>query len=418
MATGIESQLEQREKQLLIDSIEAQLSAREAELDKEHPGETFGFAVGEAVMNPFLSPFEGAGNLLAGTSAGLQSAASFASGGPFDFGTRFEEEQGKNPAAFLRSLPGTNIREVGAAARTLGGEFGQRPVDQPGVENTVPLLTERFGPAFDEELARINAEMQSGRDENPFAAGAGDFVGIGGAMALGRLPFSKGIKRAEQKLTSQLKNMDDGLRATAKEYLKSSPITSLARGLGRTTEAGLETAVIQLVQGEDPFELAGYVMGGQAAGSAVLGSIKTAGKHKVLTAAFVLAAGLQVASNLTPGGRDSFIASLEGGFEKVTWGLVLGGLVGAVGGGRLRGNKGTFERKNAAIADAVQSIPRTSLIAFAGDYFDATPDEQQTIDATLQQLGEDPEFFGPEISDKLNTAILEGNLLEALRQEF
>ncbi|KKL21391.1 hypothetical protein LCGC14_2445920, partial [marine sediment metagenome] len=120
----------------------AQKGSLEQRLEKvqERP-ENAGSAFGETVGRSFLDALFESPKLLALGAAGVQ--APFSERG---FSEIFEEEKGKFPANLA-----FNTNELGAFARSLPELLPQRPVDQPGVENPVPLFTERFGGKFDEE---------------------------------------------------------------------------------------------------------------------------------------------------------------------------------------------------------------------------------------------------------------------------
>ncbi|KKL11076.1 hypothetical protein LCGC14_2549430 [marine sediment metagenome] len=87
----------------------------------------------------------------------------------------------------------------------------------------------------------------------------------------------------------------------------------------------------------------------------------------------------------------------------------------AAGAGRIRRTDAvTWPRS----AEFISTLPRATMIALVSDWVSATPDEQQTIEATLQQLQQDPEFFGPELTERLLKALESGKFTEALREEL
>ncbi len=408
----IESQLQQRKQQILIDSIEAQLSARKAELSKAETPTPFIDEVGRTFLNELTKL---PGTLTAGGGAAIEGGAAKLFGGDFDFSRRFEENKEKFPANLLLNIPTTQEAQAGFSA--FRREFGQRPVDQSGVENPVPLFSERIGPAFEEELARINQEEARIAEKFPFKTKAGKIGGDVLTLLTGRLPLAKGINAAEtalvaKKFTNSLTK--PGTRKLVEDLLDSKAVRSLKRGAGRAVETGAEASVLSLLNDGDPLETAAYAAGGQIVGSGILTGIKGVGKHPILAAAFGMAALIQMTKETIPGGGDNFIDSLEQGFEKVWWGLTLGAVSGIAGAGRLRG--GDLAKNLPKFTDALATIPRATSISLLQDYLNATPDEQQTIDATLQQLQQDPGFFGAEITNKLLKAMQDGNLTKALRE--
>ena len=418
MATPVEeirNQLEHRKQQLLVDSLRSQLDTRKAELSKtENAGSAFGQMVGRSSMDALLqSP-----KLLAMGAAGVQA--------PFserNFSEIFQEGKQKFPANLAFT---TN--EFGAFARSLPEMFTQRPPDQPGVENPTPLFTERFGDRFGEELLRINPEEERLRQKFPKATRAGDIGGNVLAFMGGRLPFLSKIDKAEKflagkKFADAIKNpgVAGELGNLAKGLIDSKGMRSFMRGAGRATEAGLEAAVLEAVKGDDPLRAAAYVAGGQAIGSVLLNA-----SHGVRTGGF-LKAGLRFATlgaaytgiiqmlkSSVPGGENDLLESGKEAFFHLAMLMMAGGVASIAGAGRARGTK--FDEVLPRVAEIVSTIPRATMISFATGYINATPDEQQTIDATLQQLQQDPEFFGPEIAEKLLKAFESGNLVKALRE--
>ena len=400
-----------------LDEIESLIAVREAELAKTETPTPFIDQVGRTFLNNLVQLPKLPGQALAAGAAAIEGGAAAVTGGEFDFGTRFEEQKGKFPASLLLKAPTTTIQEIEAFTGTFSKECGRRPVDQPGVENIVPLFTERFGPAFDEELARINQEEARIAKKFPFKTKAGEIGGDVLTLLTGRLPFAKGINIAEtafvaKKFSDSLTN--PGVRKIVELVLDSKAVRALKRGTGRAVETGAEASVLSLLKGGDPLETAGFAAGGQLAGSVILTGIKGVGKHPILASAFGMAALIQMAKETTPGGPDNFIDSLEKGFEKVWWGLMLGAVSTLAGAGRLRG--GDIAKNLPKFTDALATSPRATSISLLKDYFNATPDEQNTIDATLTQLQQDPGFFGPEITNKLLKAMQAGNLTSALRE--
>ena len=175
-----------------IDEIESLIAVREAELEKTETPTPFIDQVGRTFLNNLL---QAPGDILAGGAAAIEGGAAAVTGGEFDFGRRFEEQKGKFPASLLAKIPTT--QEIEAFTGTVSKEFGRRPVDQPGVENIVPLFTERFGPAFDEELARINQEEARIAKKFPFKTKAGEIGGDVLTLLTCRLPFANGINMSE-----------------------------------------------------------------------------------------------------------------------------------------------------------------------------------------------------------------------------
>lgn len=424
----IESQLQQREQQSLISNIEAQLAVREKELSKAETPTPFFDEVGRTFLNNLLSIPSVGGEIvakgMAGTAAALEGSISALTGGKFDFERRAQRNVSDDILGVLNTIPRPTVEGIEAGIGAFREEFPKtvppfEQLDPSGrpIADPVAPLSERLGPAFDEELERVNQEQARLAEKFSFKVGAGKVGGDVLSIVAGRLPFAKGINTAEAAFVA--KKFSDsltkpGTRKLVENILDSKAVRSLKQGAGRAVETGAEASVLALVKEGDPLETAAFAAGGQIVGSGILTGIKGVGRHPILASAFGMAALIQMAKETTPGGSDNFIASLESGFEKVWWGLMLGAVSAVAGAGRLRG--GDLAKNLPKFTDALATIPRATSISLLQDYLNATPEEQQTIDATLKQIQQDPEFFGPEITDRLLKALQAGNLTSALRE--
>jgi hypothetical protein len=213
---------------------------------------------------------------------------------------------------------------------------------------------------------------------------------------------------------------DPGVKRLVQRVIDSKMVRSLARGAGRSLEAGFEAAALDLLKGDDPLETAAYAAGAQAGGSVFL----TIGKglvsggplrigSKLALSAVSAGALIQLVKNTTPGGQDNLIDSVETGFEKVMLAVLFGAVAGAVGAGRLRGTK--LAEDLPKLTDVIATIPRATMISLLENYRDAGPDEQQTIELVIGKLSEDPEFFGKGSAMKLQSAITNNRFTEELR---
>ncbi len=429
--TELDNRIEARQK-TLQGGIDARIAAREAELSKTETPTPFIDQVGSTFLNNLLSLPGAAGQVLAqgasGTEAALEGAASVLTGGDFDFERRANRNLQFPGIAQLNAIPQPTTQDIEAFTGTFSKEFGQRPPDQPGVENPVPLFSERFGPAFDEELARINQEEARIAEKFPFKTGAGKVGGDVLSLLTGRLPFAKGFNAAEtafvaKKFSDSMTN--PGVRKIVELALDSKAVRALKQGGGRAVETGAEAAVLSLLNGGDPLETAAFAAGGQVIGSGLIkfseglltgGPLKIGGKILLASASF--GALIQMSKETVPGGdlnaARELIDSMAAGFGKVQMALILGAVSTLAGAGRLRG--GDLAKNLPKLADALATIPRATSISLLEDYLNATPDEKKTIDATITQLQQDPEFFGPEITNKLLKAMQSGNLTSALRE--
>lgn len=384
----------------------------------ESASEAFIKTAGRTFANNLLGLPSAAGEILALGAAGAETAAAgfdprigipgLAPDGP-TFGERFQEQREKFPASMLRNFRPT-VEGLTADVRSLPKLF-------PG------------GETFGESRQRLRSEFASAaeqrRERFPGITFAGDVTGDIATLVSGRAPAARGIKNLEQKLFGKgdelffggaiPKIVDPGTRRVITEWITGPGAKSLARGAGRSLEAGFEAAALDLLKGDDPLETAGYVAAVQLGGSATLGIFKGAKKHPGIAAgALVFASLLQVSKNFVPGGEDSFIDSIEAGYGKVAFAIGMGLVAGAAGTGRLR----TLRRSDdwPKIMDAISTIPRANMISLLEDFVDADPVEQQKIETIINKLAEDPLFFGKEITPKLQSAMENNRFAEELRE--
>ena len=300
----------------------------------------------------------------------------------------------------LGNIPKFTVEGAAAGLRSLPALF-------PGGE--------KFGERKERELLDINTESERLAAKFPKATGIGDVLGDVATIFTGRMPLvgkiqklEKGLEGAARKLITQPKV--PGLKAAAVEALNSNKVRTLAKGLGRSLEAGLEAASLDLIKGGDNLEVGVYVAAGQAAGSLSLQAITKPTGRKLAASAIAFGAMIQLLKNTIPGEQSGVISSIEFGFEKVQLALVLGTLSGLAGAGRVRG-------KNFPIlTDAMTVLPRASMISFLQNYVSASPENQATVDQVIEKLSTDPEFFGEELTQRLQKAINDGTLMQELQK--
>lgn len=170
------------------------------------------------------------------------------------------------------------------------------------------------------------------------------------------------------------------LTRTLAQIPDSAIVRKLAQGAARSLETGLEGAALALAQERDPLEVAGFAAGGQAASSLISeafedvtsaavggGSVRSRAINLGI-AALASATAWQLLQSALPGGEDNPLASVEGAFNKVALGIGLGVASELVG--RRASGQG-FLREFPALADALQTVPRTTLVqagmAISGD---------------------------------------------------
>jgi len=419
--TELDDRLAAREKTLQGD-LEGRLAIREKELSKSSGGPTSAFsdAIGTAFINEFVLGFPNfAGKVVsqgvAGTEAALEGGASVLTGGDFDFERRAQRNLGEFPLAQLNAIPKPTLAELGAGIHSV-----------PGLFEREGKIKERFATSLQETEAR----QEQQKEEHPFATKAGEVGADVAAIFAGRAPFLSSIKNAEtflagKKFANAIKNPTAAgeFGNIVKGALDSKFMRKLMRGAGRATETGVEAAVLEAISGDDPLRTAAYAAGGQAVGSVLLnishgvgsgGLIKGGLKFATLGAAYT--AVIQMLKSTTPGGENNLLESGEKAFSHLVMLMLAGGVATAAGTGRLRGT--AFSSKYPIVAETFSTLPRATMLSFLSDYVEASPDEQQTIDATLSQIQQDPEFFGPEITQRLNDALEGGTLVEALRESL
>jgi hypothetical protein len=188
---------------------------------------------------------------------------------------------------------------------------------------------------------------------------------------------------------------------------KNESMEWLANRAGRTTEAGIEGAVLGIMNSSDPVELASYAAGTQAAGSAalgILGGLTSGGPMKAggkMALAAASAAGLiQVFKSATPGGDDWILPTIEGGFNKVAATVGIGMLSGLVGSGRL-----TSPKLTAAVADQITAAQRSGLYSVLSD-----AREDRRIETVVNRLASNPDYFGTTAARRMERAFRNPNI--------
>lgn len=368
-----------------------------------------GFALRQFIDNILSTP-RAAGTLLADAAAATRTAAGSVprlfNDQPLELGRRFtearEEERQLQPARFLRDLPVPDTFDIQAAARTAVGRG----------EGSIPA---RFVGQRDE---LIEADLQA-RQDRPVASVAGDVLGDVATLVTGRAPLARAAR--DRRFAARANPVDkaveattppkglEALRQTADDVVQSKLVQSLKRGGIRIAETGLEGAVIGALNDDDPLTSGAMAAGAQTAGSALLsiseGVLGRRGRNLVMAAA-ATTSFIQLFKSATPGDRDRILESTESAFNKIAATLVLGGLAGAAGMGRVGGR---LPDRLPAFADAVTSIPRGSVVSLLSEIGQGDADAQ-LIEDVLLRLAEDPEFFGPTAARRIERALFSDSL--------
>lgn len=229
---------------------------------------------------------------------------------------------------------------------------------------------------------RTRMETRSAMErDRPGAFGVGELLGDAGTLATGRAPMIRqsgglfdeavagGVTALSRGLNPQ--QADRGFRALLARVTDSDAVRSVARGAGRTAEAGLESTALAMLQDRDPWEMAGISMGAQAAGSVsnsivdeLIGSPGKRSLKRAGISALIGTVGLQLLKSGTPGGEDAILESMETNFSKVALGTLMGLGVGLAG-RRGSANAGTLGRDFPRLADALTTIPRSGVLQLA-----------------------------------------------------
>jgi hypothetical protein len=266
------------------------------------------------------------------------------------------------------------------------------------------------------EAAQLRSEAMEG--QQPMASTAGAVAGDIASMGILRSPVAaargmvqwNAAKRAEQlaEQGQKLSPFAPSIEAMLKKMgSKNESMEWLANRAGRTTEAGIEGAVLGIMNSSDPVELASYAAGTQAAGSAalgILGGLTSGGPMKAggkMALAAASAAGLiQVFKSATPGGDDWILPTIEGGFNKVAATVGIGMLSGLVGSGRL-----TSPKLTASVADQITAAQRSGLYSVLSD-----AREDRRIETVVNRLASNPDYFGTTAQRRMERAFRNPNI--------
>lgn len=368
-------------------------------------------AVGRSVVERLAHNITGLPDLVATSALNFPSPMNLIGGntipdpeaGPQPERTLFSDITGRQPPAIgERIIPGIptgreTVAGIEAGVESVGGLLSGEPLD----------LRRRFGESI--------AESRQLAENRPFSSMFGGLVGDGLTLAGGRLPVARGIAQAEGRLMSavpreQLLALEPSVARFANRALNSEGMRTLARGLGRSAETGLEGAALGILNGQDPAEVAGYAAAGQMLGSGTLSLTKglvsggpTRAGVKLGMAALSAGALIQMLKRSTPGGEDSLYESMEAGFDKVKYGLAVGALAGMAGGGRLRGRAWADDLPE--ITDAIAALPRGAMVSIIKEWRSAVEKgEGSAIENALERLAV-PDFFDERTTNRLSRAL-------------
>lgn len=387
-------------------------------------------------LNNLMATPSATGELLAGGAAGVQTLAET----PFQqgeqgFGQRFsenlEQQQGQFPASALRAVPRPTVQDVGAG-------MAAAPALMPGGQSP--------GEAFQEQRQRIARQEQQTREDHPIATMTGEIAGDIATLAAGRSPFASGlVRRSANRPVLQNKQAREALETLAREdpelvpqvaqligsgrlarpgatrlwrrIKESDPVKSVARGSGKTLEAGLEGAVLSAIKDNDPFVNAGLASGSQAAASMFGATLGVPSSLKGLAwRAVGYTALFRTLQEFGPGENDTWDAT-DTAFDKMALGLTLGTASQALG-GRFRGARPgqRFAEDLPKISDAINTIPRGGLLSVANRIQQEREQGENTTLATLEALQTNPDAFSEATANRLDRALKNGNFAEEIEK--
>lgn len=368
---------------------------------------------------------------------------------PLNIGARFLNEAVR---------PATNLADQARAAATGGrpSGFGPDLIQTPPLSQDfiMPTSNQVFGGAqvlgeqvaqtmtgselpvtsFQEAQAQQQLITDVGQQENPIAAGTGDIAadalmlaGLRGTLrrpgaqqtiaterGLAQLEAARSADEARKLASVSLSNFANApnmRRAMGALFDNSTGLKTLLNRSGRSFEAGLEGATIALLNGGDPLETAAYSAGGQAGGSLALSAISglagqgglTSQGIRILGSAAGIAALIQLVKQVTPGGENFSLDSLESGFSKVLLGISLGALGGVAGAGRITDRFPV--RALPAIADSITSLQRGATISVLNEIL-----KDPVAETVVNQLRSDPNFFGARAGRQLQRAFMDEDI--------
>ena len=279
-----------------------------------------------------------------------------------------------------------------------------------------------FQPGAVDNQRRISEATQ---EQFPVASTIGDVSGDVATIAMMRAPIARARSLAHLTAAERANAIRVAAEAAQKSghlpgwrYAYNTPemikrLTTKSAGFGnlmnlagRTTEAGIEGAMLAMLHEGDPVQMGIYSAAVQGAGGLLLGGLGgLIGKGLGSTGLNIAAAGASAAAILqylksgSPGGKDFSLESLESGFNKVFLASVAGVLAGAFGLGRLP--VGNYP----AMSDYLTSIPRAAMLSTIEGMMNDPVTER-----VVMKLKTDPYYFGQDAARKIERAFKNPNV--------
>jgi len=218
------------------------------------------------------------------------------------------------------------------------------------------------------------------QEQAPIATAVGEFAGDVGTILTGRAPFrAASVGRAATPVVE-----------TQAKTIMARSLQAVGRSTGRTgrraLEAGVEGAALAELQGEDAVQTGATAAGAQVVGAPLRSTFQGLVRPKNL----LMAVGLGTVATLgfdqlTPGGLNRILPSLEEANLHAILGVVLGGAA-TLGTGRVPANFA-----GSAFSELANVTSRKALLSLLTSVAD---DPVQTA-PVVRKFSEDPDFFGP-----------------------
>jgi len=289
---------------------------------------------------------------------------------------------------------------------------------RPTTASLAALVGKLYGGPTEEDIAAVDAAQSA---EFPTATALGEMAGDTASLIIGKAPFSKGAAaraaRREKKISSAAhaerkffspEAPDEALAS----FGKSGTVQKIRRWAGRTGEAAAEGAVLGLIKGQDPVELAGWTAGANAGAGILKGAAQTHFVNiknpvaRFVTNSAIMAGSLLVLDGVLPGEDDlKDYEALDKAMKKGIYAVSVGLASGLVA-GRARSNR--FSALAPKFMDAITSAPRHALTSTISAILGRPPEERKALIDKVSTLGDRAGELSADQIRKLNGAIEKG----------
>jgi hypothetical protein len=249
-------------------------------------------------------------------------------------------------------------------------------------------------------MTGARAAEEDAAAERPVATSVGRTAGDVATM-LSLRPTAGGIKSLLALPRSAPKVAEETMSA-----LKNAAQV-FARGLGRTTEAGLEGALIGALGDGDPAKTAAWSAGMQAGGSLALAAKNTLLRNPMKSFG-ALWIGHEMWKSAAPGPQNAF-DSKDAAINELVAAFGLGTTAALAGASRGVG-AGTIRQ----VTNALSSVSRAS-VASVITQLQESKDEPQ-YERVIAKVAEDPDYFGSEVRMRLERAARSERPQQLLRE--